>query len=358
MLRSRNEQEIDMTHDLEETAQALVVEGKGLLAADETVRTLNKRFDPRGIPSTAETRRDYREMLITTPGVSQFISGIILQDETIRQTNARGEPLVQLVSRAGMIPGIKVDAGAQPLAACPGETVTEGLDGLRGRLKEYEALGARFAKWRAVIHVSDHLPSDTCLDVNAHALARYAALCQEAGLVPIVEPEVLMDGGHSLARAEDVTGRVLDRVFRALGKQRVWLEGMLLKPNMVVPGKDAADQASVEAVAVATWRVLRRHVPAAVPGVVFLSGGQGERQATAHLHAINAGADERPWRLTFSFARALQDSALTAWGGRASGVQAGQQVFYQRARCNGAAALGKYDASMEKEGAEAEMTFH
>jgi fructose-bisphosphate aldolase class I len=265
---------------------------------------------------------------------------------------------VQVLSSAGVIPGIKVDIGAKPLAACPGETVTEGLDGLRERLAEYVKLGARFAKWRGVIHVGDHLPSDTCVAVNAHALARYAALCQEAGLVPIVEPEVLMDGAHSLARAEDVTGRVLERVFRALGRQRVLLEGMLLKPNMVLPGKESGEHASLAAVATATLRVLRRQVPGAVPGIVFLSGGQGERQATAHLNAMNAGAENRPWRLSFSYGRALQDTALAAWGGHASGVQAGQQAFSQRARCNGAATLGTYDESMEQAGAAAELTFH
>jgi fructose-bisphosphate aldolase, class I len=334
-------------HSLEETAQALVAQGKGILAADETVPTITKRLDTLRIPSTAETRRAYREMLVTTPDLSSFVSGVIMYDETIRQADARGEPLVNVMSRAGIMPGIKVDTGAKPLAACPGETVTEGLDGLRDRLQEYLSMGARFAKWRAVIRVSDHLPSDTCVEVNAHALGRYAALSQEAGLVPIVEPEVLMDGMHPLARAEDVTGKVLERVFHALHTQRVRLEGMLLKPNMIVPGKECPEQASVTAVATATLRVLRQYVPATVPGIVFLSGGQDDRKATAHLNAMNIGAESRPWRVSFSYGRALQDPALEAWGGRASGVQAGQQALYHRARCNSAASLGAYEESME-----------
>ncbi len=354
---ARDEREVDVTRNLEDTAQALVAAGKGILAADETVHTLSERFAARGIDSTAESRRDYRELLISTPDLAKFISGVILYDETIRQADGHGTPLVQVLARAGIIPGIKVDTGARPLASCPGETVTEGLDGLRERLKEYRALGARFAKWRAVIHVSDPLPSGTCVEVNAHALGRYAALCQEEGLVPIVESEVLMNGAHSLARAEEVTGEVLRAVFRALLSQRVSLEGMLLKPNMVVPGAEAPEQASVAEVATATLRVLRRHVPAAVPGVVFLSGGQSEREATAQLNAMHT-AGPLPWRLSFSFGRALQDPALAAWGGRATGVQAGQQALYHRARCNGAASVGKYDESMEMAVPEAEVTLH
>jgi fructose-bisphosphate aldolase class I len=334
-------------YSLEETAQALVAEGKGILAADETVPTISKRFQALSIVSTTESRRDYRHMLITTPDLSKFVSGVILYDETIRQAGPTGTPLVELTTRAGIIPGIKVDAGTKPLAACRGELVTEGLDGLRDRLREYDGLGARFAKWRAVIRVTEQLPSDTCLWVNAHALARYAALCQEQGLVPIVEPEVLMDGAHTLARAEEVTTRTLELVFRALRAQRVTLEGMLLKPNMVVAGKDATDQPSVAAVAAATLRVLRRQVPAAVPGVVFLSGGQDDRQATAHLNAINCATDSRPWRISFSYGRALQDPALEAWGGRAAQVQAGQKALYHRALCNGAASLGTYDPKMD-----------
>jgi fructose-bisphosphate aldolase class I len=345
-------------HNLEETAGALVAAGKGILAADESVSTITKRFDTLHISSTAETRRAYREMLFTTPDLARFVSGVIMYDETIRQVAQHGEKLAEALTHGGIMPGIKVDTGAKPLAACPGETVTEGLDGLRDRLQEYQAMGARFAKWRAVIRVSDHLPSETCVDVNAHALGRYAALCQEAGLVPIVEPEVLMDGTHSLARAEDVTGRVLERVFHALDTQRVALEGMLLKPNMVVPGKECPEQASIAAVASATLRVLRRHVPAAVPGIVFLSGGQDERRATAHLNAMNAGPEIRPWRVSFSYGRALQDPALEAWGGRGSGVKAGQQALHHRARCNSAASLGEYDESMEQDTADMAAASH
>ncbi len=347
-----------MTDNLEETAQALVAAGKGILAADETVRTISKRFEARGIVSTPESRRAYREMLMTTPELARYVSGMILYDETIRQSDRRGEPLAQVLVRAGIMPGIKVDTGAKPLAACPGEKVTEGLDGLRRRLEEYQQLGARFAKWRAVLRIGDRLPSATCVEVNAHALARYAALCQERGLVPIVEPEVLMDGAHSLGRAEEVTGDVLAALFRALRAQRVELEGMLLKPNMVVPGQESAERASVPAVATATLRVLRRHVPAAVPGVVFLSGGQGERAATAHLNAMNVLDDALPWRLSFSYGRALQDPALAAWGGDEARVPAGQMALQQRARCNSAAALGAYDESMETRGAAPEVTLH
>jgi fructose-bisphosphate aldolase class I len=332
----------------------LVAAGKGILAADESVSTITKRFGALGVPSTPEIRRAYREMLFTTPGLSESISGVILYDETIRQTGAGGS-LAEVLARSGIMPGIKVDTGAKPLAACPGETVTEGLDGLRERLQEYRSLGARFAKWRAVIHVGDHLPSDTCVEVNAQALGRYAALCQEQGLVPIVEPEVLMDGTHTLARAEDVTGSVLHRAFYALRTQRVALEGILLKPNMVIPGMDCHEHASVTEVAAATLRVLRRHVPAAVPGIVFLSGGQDERQATAHLNAMNADPGTRPWRLSFSYGRALQDSALKAWSGQPSGVPAGQRALHHRARCNGAASLGTYSESMEGGAREAAM---
>jgi fructose-bisphosphate aldolase class I len=342
-------------HSLEETAQALVAAGKGILAADETVPTISKRFEALGIQSTAESRRAYREMLVMTPELSKFVSGVILYDETIRQADGRGTPLAEAITRAGIMPGIKVDTGARPLAACPGETVTEGLDGLRNRLEEYQAMGVRFAKWRAVIRISDHLPSHTCVEVNAHALGRYAALCQEQGLVPIVEPEVLMDGTHSLARTEEVTARVLERVFSALYAQRVSLEGMLLKPNMVIPGKESGEHASAVAVATATLRVLRRHVPAAVPGIVFLSGGQDEREATAHLHAMNISPEKGPWRVSFSYGRALQDPAMEAWGGRASSIQDGQQALHHRARCNSAACLGTYDESIEKDAVAAGM---
>jgi fructose-bisphosphate aldolase, class I len=341
---------------LEETANALIAGGKGILAADESMTTMGKRLEACGISSTPESRRAYREMLFTTPELARFIGGVILFDETIRQRDGNGVPFAELLARAGMMPGIKVDRGAKPLARCPGETVTEGLDGLRQRLEQYRTLGARFAKWRAVIHVGDELPSDSCVDVNAHALARYAALCQEQALVPIVEPEVLMDGAHSLARAEAVTGAVLDRVFAALRRQRVALESMLLKPNMVVPGKHCPERASVADVATATLRVLLRNVPAAVPGIVFLSGGQSERDATAHLNAMNAVASRLPWRLSFSYGRALQDSALAAWGGAAEGVHAGQEALHRRARLNRAAAEGAYDPAMEVAPAEAELT--
>jgi len=333
---------------LEEIARALVPPGKGILAADESVRTITKRFAALGIPSTPETRRAYREMLFTTPQLGKFVSGAILFDEQIRQADSSGTPLAAVLTRAGILPGIKVDLGAKPLAACPGETVTEGLDGLRDRFAEYGRMGVRFAKWRAVIHVDERIPSDTCLAVNAHALARYAALAQEAGLVPIVEPEVLMTGAHDLARTEEVTARVLERVFAELRAQRVMLEGMLLKPNMVLPGKDSPERASVAAVATSTLRVLRRSVPVAVPGVVFLSGGQDDRLATEHLDAMNAVTAPLPWRLTFSFARALQDAPLAAWRGDAKNVEQAQRALLHRARCNAAASLGTYDESMER----------
>jgi len=345
------------THNIEETARVLVTVGKGILAADETVGTISKRFAALRIVSTPETRRQFREMMFTTPELSRYISGVIMYDETIRQADRRGVALAEVLESAGILPGIKVDLGAKLLAACPGETVTEGLDGLRERLAEYRSLGARFAKWRAVIHVSDVLPSHTCIEVNAQALGRYAALCQEAGLVPIVEPEVLMDGAHSLERAGEVTARVLASVFRALDEQRVALEGMLLKPNMVVPGKESHENVSVAAVAAATLRVLRRYVPVAVPGIVFLSGGQDERQATAHLNAMNVVAN-LPWRLTFSYGRALQDPAMSAWAGQSARIEVGQRALLQRARCNSAASLGTYDEAMETTTAEPTMTVH
>lgn len=339
----------DMTSDLEITARALVADGKGLLAADETPGTLTKRFAALGIDSTPDSRRTYREMFFTAPGISAFISGVILQDETIRQRSATGGPLTEVLSRQGILPGIKVDAGAKPLAAAPGELVTEGLDGLRGRLKEYRGMGARFAKWRAVLSVSEILPSASCVQANAHALARYAALCQEQGIVPIVEPEVLMDASHGIERCEHVTAAVLHAVFDALFAQKVSLEGMLLKPNMVRPAKGCAKQASVDEVAQATVRCLRRHVPAAVPGIVFLSGGQDHLAATLHLNAINRIDGPLPWKLSFSYGRALQDEALKAWLGKDERLRAGQQAFHHRAKCDSAAALGRYRASMEEE---------
>ena len=336
-----------MSHDLEGIANVLVAEGKGILAADETVPTLTKRFDSLGIPSTEQSRHTYREMLFTAAGEAEFISGVILQDETIHQKSADGTPLIQVLSKQGILPGIKVDTGAKLLAGFPGETVTEGLDGLRERLSAYRDMGARFAKWRAVIHISDALPSRACISANAHALARYAALCQEQDLVSIVEPEVLMDGPHSIERCEGVTGVVLHTVFDALFEQRVALECMLLKPNMVISGKECASQASVVEVVTATLRCLRRHVPAAVPGIVFLSGGQADRVATAHLNAINRLPGAKPWRISFSYGRALQDHALEAWHGRDENLAAGRQVLFQRARCNSAASLGKYTDEME-----------
>ena len=336
-----------MTPSLDVTAREIVAEGKGILAADETVGTITKRLAAHDIESTAESRRDYREMFFSTPAIAAFIGGVILQDETIRQQSASGRSLVKLLADQGMVPGIKVDEGARPLAGAPGELVTEGLDGLRGRLEEYRRLGARFAKWRAVIHVGDGLPSQTCLQVNANALARYAALCQEQRLVPIVEPEVLMDGAHPLARCEEVTSQVLQAVFDALFEQNVVLEGILLKPNMVVPGKDSPERASPEEVARTTLRVLRRYVPVAVPGIVFLSGGQDARLATAHLSAINRLAGAKPWTLTFSYGRALQDEALEIWHGQKENVRAGQKAFFHRAKCESAAALGQYGSEME-----------
>jgi fructose-bisphosphate aldolase, class I len=336
-----------MGEDLRGIAATLLARGKGILAADETVGTLTRRFERLGIASTADSRRTYREMLFTAPAEAEFISGVILHDETIRQAGSSGMPLPALLARQGILPGIKVDTGAKPLAGAPGETVTEGLDGLRDRLGEYRELGARFAKWRAVIHVTENLPSRACIAANAHALARYAALCQEQGLVPIVEPETLMAGGHAIERCEEVTGSVLHAVFNALAEQGVALEAMLLKPNMVVPGEDCGEPASVHAVAAATLRCLRRHVPAAVPGIVFLSGGQDERTATVHLNAINQLPETTPWKISFSYGRALQDPALKAWGGREDGLDAGRWAVALRARCNSAASLGAYSEAME-----------
>ena len=342
-----------MATDLENSARLLVAGGKGILAADETPGTLTRRLDALQIESTPDSRRAYREMFFTTPGVAEFISGVIMQDETIRQRNSKGTPLADVLAQQGILPGIKVDNGAKSLAGSPGENITEGLDGLRDRLKEYREMGARFAKWRAVIAVSDTLPSATCVHVNAHALARYAALCQEQGVVPIVEPEVLMDGSHSIERCEEVTGNVLHAVFNALFDQRVSLEGMLLKPNMVISGKQCAKQASVKEVALATLRSLSRHVPAAVPGIVFLSGGQSHLVATEHLSAINQLEKQKPWRLSFSYGRALQDEALKAWQGKNENLKAGQRAFYHRAKCDSAAALGKYTRAMESQAAAA-----
>jgi fructose-bisphosphate aldolase, class I len=336
-----------MDQDLRSMAATLVGDGKGILAADESVSTLTRRFDTLGIESTEQSRRAYREMLFTTRAAAEFISGAILYDETIRQKSSGGTPLAEVLMSQGIVPGIKVDTGAEPLAGSPEERVTEGLDGLRNRLAEYHGMGARFAKWRAVIRITDTLPSVACVSANAHALGRYAALCQEQHLVPIVEPEVLMDGAHTIQRCEEVTGMVLDAVFHALIEQGVSLESMLLKPSMVIAGKDGSRQASVQEVASATLRCLRRHVPAAVPGIVFLSGGQKDRLATAHLNAINRLPGPKPWKISFSYGRALQDAALAAWHGRDENLKAGQQAFQHRARCNGAATRGEYTDQME-----------
>ncbi|HWC01940.1 MAG TPA: class I fructose-bisphosphate aldolase [Methylomirabilota bacterium] len=333
---------------LEATARALVPPGKGILAADESHPSIGRRFEPLGIPNTEETRRVYRQMLLTTPGVADYVSGVILFDETIRQKTDGGTPLVEVIERQGILPGIKVDRGTKPLAGAPGELVTEGLDGLRERLAEYVQLGARFAKWRAVIGIGPGLPTDRAIQVNAHALARYAALCQEAGVVPIVEPEVLMDGDHAIERCFEVTEATLHAVFQALLAQGVALEGMLLKPNMVVSGKASARQAGVPEVAAATLACLRRTVPAAVPGVVFLSGGQSDQQATAHLNAMNAPGVPHPWALSFSYGRALQAAPLRAWRGDPARVAAGQEALRHRARLNGAAQLGRYAPDLER----------
>jgi fructose-bisphosphate aldolase class I len=335
--------------ELERAAASLVSPGKGILAADETVETLTRRFDSLKIESTPSSRRDYRELLLRTPGAAEFTSGVILYDETIRQQSHDGTPFAALCSRLGIVPGIKVDRRAKPLAGSPGEQVTEGLDGLRERLAEYFEMGARFAKWRAVFAVDDALPTAACISANAHALGRYAALCQEQGLVPIVEPEVLMDGAHTLARCAEVTGAVLHAVFGALFEQNVCLEGMLLKPNMVLPGAACPRQASVAEVAAATLRCLRRQVPPGVPGVVFLSGGQSDVLATRHLDAINRADGPKPWALSFSFGRALQDAALATWLGRPANVAAAQRAFHHRARCNGLAVRGAYTDAEEKQ---------
>ena len=333
---------------LEETAAAIVTEGKGILAADESEGTIKKRFDSIGAESTEENRRAYRDLLFTTEGVEDYISGVILFDETIRQSSVDGMPFPKLLESKGVIPGIKVDKGAKPLALAEGETVTEGLDGLRSRLEEYRELGARFTKWRAVITIGKKIPSEYCLWTNAHALARYAALSQEAGLVPIVEPEVLMDGDHTIERSFEVSSHTLHAVFTELRDQRVHPEGILLKPNMVLSGYECPEQASHEQVAAETIRCFKRHVPAAVPGIVFLSGGQSDEDATANLNAMNA-LGEHPWQLSFSYGRALQAPALKAWGGKEENVEAAQRAYYHRAKMNSAARTGMYAPEMERE---------
>jgi fructose-bisphosphate aldolase class I len=334
-------------NQLEQVARALVAPGKGILAADESSGTIEKRLKSIQTPSTEDNRRAYREMLFRTAGAEEFISGVILYDETIRQKAADGTPLVKVLSSKGILPGIKVDAGTKALAGSPKEKITEGLDKLGERLAEYRGMGAVFAKWRAVITIGDGIPTDCCLDTNAHALARYAALCVDAGIVPIVEPEVLMDGPHTIERCYDVTERTLHKVFAELYDQRVPLEQILLKPNMVLSGTECPVQASVAQVAEATLRCFRRVVPAAVPGIVFLSGGQSDELATAHLSKMNE-LGGGPWELSFSYGRALQAPALKAWGGKPENVAAGQKAYYHRAKLNSAARYGKYTAAMEK----------
>lgn len=331
---------------LESIAQGMVAPGKGILAADESFPTIEKRFRSINIESTEENRRAYRDMLFTTPGIAEFVSGVIMFDETLRHSTEDGTPFPELLSSMGTIPGIKVDKGAKPLPNFPDEKITEGLDGLRDRLAEYYDLGARFTKWRAVITIGHGIPTSFCVDANAHALARYAALSQEAGLVPIVEPEVLMDGSHTIEKCERITAATLEHVFFQLHAHRVLLEGMVLKPNMVIAGTECEEQAGVEQVAEATVRVLLRTVPASVPGIVFLSGGQSPVLATQHLNAMNAMGDH-PWQLSFSYGRALQQEALNAWGGERANLAQGQQAYLHRARCCGAARYGKYTKQME-----------
>jgi fructose-bisphosphate aldolase, class I len=337
------------TQKLINTAKALMANGKGLLAMDESNPTCNKRFAVLGIPQTLETRRAYREMIINTPGLNESISGAILYDETIRQQKKDGTPFIKAIIDEGIIPGIKVDIGAKAMAGFPGEKITEGLDGLRHRLAEYVQMGALFAKWRAVIVIDDRLPDHECIEANAHALARYAALCQEAGLVPIVEPEVLMDGNHTMKRCEEVTEKVLQIVFNKLYEHKIALEGMILKPNMVLPGLTCPIQETVDEVADATVKCFLRTVPAAVPGIAFLSGGQPGKLASARLNAMNLRFKSRlPWALAFSFSRALQYPAMEIWNGQEANVLVAQQALYHRAKCNRAARLGEYNADVEK----------
>jgi fructose-bisphosphate aldolase class I len=339
--------------ELNKVATAMVAPGRGILAADESTGTIKKRFDAIGVESTADNRRDYREMLFrSSEAMGKHISGVILYDETIRQNAKDGSPLVKLIEKAGSIPGIKVDKGTKPLPFCPGEVVTEGLDGLRERLVEYRGLGAKFAKWRAVIDIGPThvMPSYTCVRANAHALARYAALCQDETIVPIVEPEVLMDGDHDIDRCVEVTTWVLKETFQELFYNRVALEGIVLKPNMAVPGKKSAKRASIAEVAERTLHMLKDCVPAAVPGIAFLSGGQSDEEATAHLDAINK-LGELPWRVTFSYGRALQAAPQKTWSGKAENTAAAQRAFNHRARMNGLATLGQWKADLERKAA-------
>jgi fructose-bisphosphate aldolase, class I len=333
-------------HELHDVARAIVADHRGILAADESTGTIKKRFDSIGVESTEESRRAYRNLLFTAPGAEEFIGGVILYDETIRQSADDGTPFAELLASKGVVPGIKVDTGAKPLALHPGETVTEGLDGLRERCVEYRALGARFAKWRAVITIGDGIPTDACIHTNAHALARYAAICQETGLVPIVEPEVLMDADNTIEACYDVTARTLHALYEELYRQDVDLPGTLLKPNMVIAGKGSPEQADAARIAELTVQCFLEHVPAAVPGIVFLSGGQTEVQATENLDAISRRGG--PWPLSFSYGRALQASALQAWGGEAANVETAQAAYLHRARMNAQAAAGEWSADLEE----------
>jgi len=333
--------------ELESVAQAMVAKGKGILAADESMGTIKRRFDSIKIDSNENNRRAYRELLFTTKGLEEAVSGVILFDETLRTAASDGTAFSQVLSKKGIMPGIKVDKGPVDIPGFPGETVTEGLDGLRARVKEYRELGAKFAKWRAVITIGEGIPTYTCLHANAHALARYAALCQEGGIVPIVEPEVLLDGNHTIERCEEVTQETLRITFSALLEQRVHLEGMILKPSMVVSGKDNPRQAGVDEVAERTIRCLKRTVPGAVPGIAFLSGGQSAVSATEHLNKMNQ-LGPHPWQVSFSYARALQDPALKAWKGEPGNVAAAQKIFYHRAKMNSAARSGSYTKKMEE----------
>ena len=339
-----------MANDLNAIAKAMVAPGRGILAADESTGTIGRRFDSISVENIEENRRAYRDMLFSTSGIGDHISGVILYDETLRQKSADGTPFVDLLNKNGVLPGIKVDAGTKALPFCPNELVTEGLDGLQKRCAEYVNLGAKFAKWRAVIDIGADIPSSTCIAANAHALARYAAICQEAGLVPIVEPEVLMDGDHTIERCEQVTEWTLNAVYEALYMNRVSLEGSVLKPSMVISGKKCARQAGVDEVAERTVRILKRTVPAAVAGIAFLSGGQSDEVATAHLNAMNRMGN-LPWPVSFSYGRALQQASLKAWRGQASNVPAAQAALAHRARMNGLATMGKYSADLEKKAA-------
>jgi fructose-bisphosphate aldolase class I len=336
--------------ELERTAHAMVAPGKGILAADESTNTIKKRFDSIKLESTADSRRRYRELLFTAPGAADYISGVIMYDETVRQATGSGEPFPALLSRLGIVPGIKVDKGTQPLPGFSGELITEGLDGLGTRLAEYHQLGARFAKWRAVIDIGDKVPSLTCIASNAELLARYAALCQAADIVPIVEPEVLMDGSHTIERCAEVTDQVLQTVFMALAAHRVYLPGMVLKPNMVISGKKCPVQAPAARVAAETLACLKRHVPPAVPGIAFLSGGQSESEATLHLDLLNRETG-LPWRLSFSYGRALQNTALNTWAGQSANLAGGQREFIKRAKLNGLATAGRYESALERQAA-------